>query len=190
MIFVFQVPKISLCVCAKPLQLCPTLCNPMDYSPPGSSVHGILQARILEWVAISFSRGSSWPRNWTHVSCLLHWQVGSLLLAPPGMLKSTHESFKILFFPQSISSPTSSVNSTLQLFISKQLHEPPNCSNYLLSCPFTFQGWDGCGRRGSSRGGGCLCCPCLSQSSSGFLLLSQRFTICLISSSGLKLLKG
>ena len=95
MIFVFQVPKISLCVSAKPLQLCPTLCNPVDYSPPGSSVHGILQARILEWVAISFSRGSSWPRNWTHVSCLLHWQAGSLLLAPPGMLKSTHESFKI-----------------------------------------------------------------------------------------------
>ena len=40
-------------------QSCPTLCNSMDYSPPGSSVHGIFQARILEWVAISFSRGSS-----------------------------------------------------------------------------------------------------------------------------------
>ena len=40
-------------------QLCPTLCNPVDCSPPGSSVHGILQARILEWVAISFSRESS-----------------------------------------------------------------------------------------------------------------------------------
>ena len=38
---------------------CPTLCDPMDYSPPGSSVHGIFQARVLEWVAISFSRGSS-----------------------------------------------------------------------------------------------------------------------------------
>ena len=44
-------------------QLCPTLCDPMDYSLPGSSVHGILQARILEWVAISSSRGSSQPRN-------------------------------------------------------------------------------------------------------------------------------
>jgi len=44
-------------------QLCLTLCDPMDYSLPGSSVHGILQARILEWVAISFSRGSSQPRN-------------------------------------------------------------------------------------------------------------------------------
>ena len=42
----------------------------MDYSPLGSSVHGILWARILEWVAISFSRGSSWPRDWTQVSCI------------------------------------------------------------------------------------------------------------------------
>ena len=52
-------------------QSCPTLCDPMDYSPPGSSIHGILQARILEWVAISFSRGSSWPRDWTQVSCIV-----------------------------------------------------------------------------------------------------------------------
>ena len=47
-----------------------TLCDPMDCSPPGSSVHGILQARILEWVAISFSRGSSQPRDRTWVSCI------------------------------------------------------------------------------------------------------------------------
>ena len=46
----------------------PTLCNPMDCSPPGSSVHGIFQARILEWIAISFSRGSSQPRDQTRVS--------------------------------------------------------------------------------------------------------------------------
>ena len=49
---------------------CPTVCNPMDCSPPGSSVHGILQARILEWVAISLSREPSWPRDGTHVSCI------------------------------------------------------------------------------------------------------------------------
>ena len=49
-------------------QSCPTLCDPMDCNPPGSSVHGILQARILEWVAISFSRGSSQPRDRTRVS--------------------------------------------------------------------------------------------------------------------------
>ena len=49
----------------KVAQLCPTLCSPMDCSPLGSSVHGILQARILEWIATSFSRGSSQPRNRT-----------------------------------------------------------------------------------------------------------------------------
>ena len=49
-------------------QSCPTLCNPVDCSPPGSSVHGILQARILQWVAISFSRGSSQPRDQTQIS--------------------------------------------------------------------------------------------------------------------------
>ena len=51
-------------------QSCPTLCDPVHYSPPGSSVHGIIQARILEWVAISFSRGSSWTRDRTQVSCI------------------------------------------------------------------------------------------------------------------------
>jgi len=57
-------------------KLCPTLATPwtavpIDYSLPGSSVHGILQGRILEWVAISFSRGSSWPRNLTWASCIV-----------------------------------------------------------------------------------------------------------------------
>ena len=50
-------------------QLRSTFCDPLDCSPPGSSVHGILQARILEWVAISSSRGPSWPRGRTHISC-------------------------------------------------------------------------------------------------------------------------
>ena len=49
-------------------QSCPTLCDLMDYSLPGSSVHGILQAIVLEWIAIPFSRGSSWPGDWTQVS--------------------------------------------------------------------------------------------------------------------------
>ena len=53
---------------AKSFQLCPTLCNPMDCIPPGSPIHGILQARILEWVAMLSSRGSSQPRDQTHVS--------------------------------------------------------------------------------------------------------------------------
>ena len=56
------------------IQSCPTLCDPMDYSPPSSSVHGILQARILEWVAISFSRGSSQPRDQSCISCQILYQ--------------------------------------------------------------------------------------------------------------------
>ena len=51
-------------------QSCPTLWDPMDSSSPGSPVHGILQARILEWVAIHFSRGSPRPRDRTQVSCI------------------------------------------------------------------------------------------------------------------------
>ena len=51
-------------------QLCPALYNTLDCSPPGSSVHGIYQARILKWIAISFSRGSSQPRDWTSVFCV------------------------------------------------------------------------------------------------------------------------
>ena len=51
-------------------QLSPTLCNPMDCSPPGSSVYGIFQARILEWVAICYSGGSFPLRDWIHVSCV------------------------------------------------------------------------------------------------------------------------
>ena len=51
-------------------QLCLALCEPVDCSPPGSSVHGILQARILECVAMPSSRGSSQPRDWTHISCI------------------------------------------------------------------------------------------------------------------------
>ena len=56
------------CMRAKSLQSCPTLCDPMDCSPPGSSVHGILQVRILKWVAMPSSRGTSQPRD--HVSCI------------------------------------------------------------------------------------------------------------------------
>ena len=67
----------------KSLQSCLTLCDPMDCNQPGSSVHVILQARILEWVSISFSRWSFWPRDRTHVSCVsciageffTHWAI-------------------------------------------------------------------------------------------------------------------
>ena len=60
----------------KLFQSCPTLCYPLDCSSPVSSVHGILQARILEWVAIPSSRGSSGPRDWnciSYISCLGKW---------------------------------------------------------------------------------------------------------------------
>ena len=67
-------------------QLCPTVCNTTDCSPPGSCAHEISKARILEWVAISSSRGSSQPRDGTQVSCvsctgwwiLYHWDMGYL----------------------------------------------------------------------------------------------------------------
>ena len=57
-----------MCVLVLVAQLCPTLRNPMDPSPPGSSVHGILQARKLKWIAIPFSKESSLPRGGTQVS--------------------------------------------------------------------------------------------------------------------------
>ena len=60
--------NVPVCVCVLVAQPCPTLCNPMDCSPPGSSVYGISQARILEWIAISSSRGSSQPRDQTCIS--------------------------------------------------------------------------------------------------------------------------
>ena len=59
----------ALCMHAKSLQSCWILCNPTDSSPP-APLYGILQARILKWVAMPSSRGSSWPRDWTHVSYL------------------------------------------------------------------------------------------------------------------------
>ena len=59
-------PRIKVLVA----HLCPTLCNPMGCSPSGFSVHGIHQARIMEWVVMPFSRGYSWPRDWTCVSCI------------------------------------------------------------------------------------------------------------------------
>ena len=105
----------ALCVYSV-TQLCPTLCDPMNCSPPRSSVHGILQARILEWVAISHFRGSSQPREWTQVSCIagrfsfcfscrqiLYWLSHqgspSLKREPPNFLqivKAVHETAKVL----------------------------------------------------------------------------------------------
>ena len=76
-------------------QLCPTLYDPMEYRPPGSSVYGILQARILEWVASSFSRGSSWPRDPTQVSCIAG-RFFTIWAKAPGYLE---EDLNLLLYP-------------------------------------------------------------------------------------------
>ena len=74
-------PERGAAAAAKSLQSCPTLCDPMGCSPAGSSIHGIFQARILECVAISFSRGSYRPRDQTRSPAL---QADALPSEPPG----------------------------------------------------------------------------------------------------------
>ena len=98
---------------AQSLQSCPALCIPVDCSPPGSSVHGILQGRIVEWVAVPSSRDLPDPRTeLVFLMSNLHWQMGSLPLAPLGSLCNHHyclNSFFILARPhvlQDLSSPT------------------------------------------------------------------------------------
>ena len=81
------------------IQLSSTLCNPMDYSPPGTSVHGILQARILEWVAMSFSRGSPQPRDQTQVSWIAE---DSLPPELPGKTYGQHVKWKLLSHVQHV----------------------------------------------------------------------------------------
>ena len=83
----FMVDVPCPCVRGCPVtQLCLTLCDPLDCSPPGTAVHGILQARMLEWVAIPFSRGSLQPRDQTRVSCVSC--IGRQILYPLSYLGS------------------------------------------------------------------------------------------------------
>ena len=85
--------KLSLTAACWVAKSCLTLCDPMDCSPSSSSVHGISQAGILERVAISFSRWSSWPRDWTLISCLIsrqilyHWATWEAPLTAEGDIK-------------------------------------------------------------------------------------------------------
>ena len=72
-------PLHIVCCACSDAQLHPTLCDPMDCRPLGSSVHRILPARTLEWVAISSSRESSWPRDRTHISCI-SWIAGGFFI--------------------------------------------------------------------------------------------------------------
>ena len=99
---------------AKSLQLCPTLCHPLDFSPTGSSIHGILQARILECGAIPFSRQSFWPRDWTWVSGM---QADSLQSEPSGSWDSSGKNTGVgcLFFLQGISPTQGSLPPLLHL---------------------------------------------------------------------------
>ena len=90
---IIPVPFKIVCACmhAKLLKSCSTLCNIIDCSPLGFSGHGILQARLLEWVSVSSSRGSSLPRDRTCVSYVSqHWQMDSLPLVPPGKPRLVH----------------------------------------------------------------------------------------------------
>ena len=92
--------ECSLHVCTKLLQSCPTFCNPMVYNLPGSSVHEISQARILERVVMSSSRRPSWPRDGTwvsYISCIGRWVLyHSCHLGSPGTFLSP---LKDLLYP-------------------------------------------------------------------------------------------
>ena len=97
-------------------QLCLTLCDCVDCSPPGSSVHGIFQARIVEWVAISFSRGSSPSRDWTCVSCigrqiLYHCATWEALFKWSGSRSVTSDSL----WPHGLYSPWSSLGQNTEV---------------------------------------------------------------------------
>ena len=93
----FFTAKSSPTIWAQLLSL--TLCSPMDCHPPSSSAHGVFQAKILEWGVISYPRGSSRPRDWTHVSCISctgrqvphHWATREALTSPSELLRSTSD---------------------------------------------------------------------------------------------------
>ena len=120
----------SACACATSLQSCPTLCSPVDCTSPGSSVHGILQAGILEWGAMPSSRGRSRPRDRTwvsHVSCIGRWVLYPWV--PPG---------KTLFIH--------SVCNSLCLLIANYHHiSPPPCpalaTTSLFSMSVSLRNW-------------------------------------------------
>ena len=96
---------------------CLTLCDPMDCSPSGSSVHGILPGRILEWVAISSSRGSFWPRDQTSVSCISC--VGRLVLYHQHHLGSPESIGKeIIFYKNTETTEIPLIREDVQYFVS------------------------------------------------------------------------
>ena len=99
-------------------QSCPTLCDPIDCSPPGSSVHGIFQARMLEWVAISFSRGTSQPRDRTWVSCIVgrRFTVWATREAPKTLYITSQRKVLVWYFQRNNQKPfTGLVKSFIQM---------------------------------------------------------------------------
>ena len=113
-----------MCCCCLVTKSCPTFYNSMDGSPPGSFVHDISQARILQWVAISFSRRFSWPRDKTHISCLAG---GFFTTEPPGKPQFNVSSTNLLIVHlwavlQHAPFPSSHL----------QLRAPPFCPHLLL----------------------------------------------------------
>ena len=94
---------VCVCVCVRAEFLsCVPLCHPEDCSPPGSSVHGLSQAKILKWVAISFSRGSSRPRDQTHISCI--YFIGRWIFFIPELLGKHLMSYFCTFLKSFLSS--------------------------------------------------------------------------------------
>ena len=109
---------------------CLTLCDPMDYSTPGSSVHGILQARTLEWLAMPSSRGSSQLRNQTHVSCIGRWVLSV-------QLSAVAQSCPTLCDPMNRSTSGLPVHQQLPEFTQTQVHRVSDAiqPSHLLSSP-------------------------------------------------------
>ena len=120
-IWSFWTPGATAWMHAELLQSCPTFCDLMDYSLPGSSVHEVLQVRILEWVAMTSSRGSSQPRDQTHISCVSC--IGQILYplshlgSPLGPLHSPNN--QILFLASPLPPPPSTFTSENRDLISE-----------------------------------------------------------------------
>ena len=116
---------MCVCVCSV-TQSCPALCNPMEYSLAGSSVHGIIQARILEWVAMPSSRGSSQPRDKPCVSYVSCIGRQNLTIAPPGKpyttISSVQSLSRVQLDPMNRSTPGLPVYHQLPEFTQTHVH--------------------------------------------------------------------
>ena len=121
-------PQVCLCMWAKSIQLCPTLCDPIDGSPAGPSVHGTLQTRILEWAAMPSSRGSSQPRDQTMAltspALAGEFFTISATWAARSQFRSVAQLCPTLCDPMDYRSPGSSLHGILQPKILECLKSP------------------------------------------------------------------